>query len=102
MLSYHDVTVYVGNIAYKPSRNYALELRCTKVAGWELYHHVGTGKKSTLLGEEFGEEPFCIEVAGAAICGKRPKNPTPDALFGGWDGLVERKASGEIAFGPLP
>lgn len=85
-LSYHDVIVYVGNVEYKPSDNYALHLTCTKAAGWSLFH-IWDGKER-LIGEEFGEEPFCIEVAGMVIVGKKPEQIEQPKDIGGWSGFV--------------
>jgi hypothetical protein len=86
-LSYHDVTVYVGNVMYKPSENYALQLLCTKAGGWNLYH--AWGGKEHLIGGEYDAEPFCIEVAGMIICGKKPKHIEQPKSIGGWSGLVQ-------------
>lgn len=83
--SYHDVTVYVGNVAYKPSENYALELTCTKASGWVLWYR--WNGESHRVGEEFGYTPFCIEVAGFVICGKKPDKVEAPSPFG-WDGTV--------------
>lgn len=52
--SYHDVIVYVGNVAYKPSENFGLLLTCTKVGGWELWNR-WYGKETKIGGEFDGE-----------------------------------------------
>jgi hypothetical protein len=95
MSSYHDVVVYVGNVAYKPSDNFALELTCTKVGGWQLWQdvnpagHHAVEARYKLLGGEFDVEPFCIEVAGVVIAGEKPTASDRPVPFG-WDGRVER------------
>jgi hypothetical protein len=88
-LSYHDVIVYVGNVEYKPSSNYALHLTCTKAGGWNLYH-IWDGKERC-IGGEFEGEPFCIEVAGMVIVGKKPENIEQPKNIGGWSGFVIRR-----------
>lgn len=84
-LSYHDVTVYCGNTAYKISDNYALHLQCTRAAGWQLWKI--WNDKEEQLGGEFHGEPFCIEVAGMVIVGTKPEAIEQPAPFG-WDGIV--------------
>lgn len=92
-LSYHDVIVYVDGVPYKPSENYALQLHCTKTAGWQLYFI--WGKVERLIGGEFDGKPFCIEVSGMIICGKKPKKVKPPEPIGGWSGVVINKGIGE-------
>lgn len=94
MPSYHDVVVYVGATAYRIADNYALQLHCTRTAGWCLYKVWDDGE--TLLGGEFEGEPFCIEVAGVVILGSKPPNPTPPPPFG-WDGVVDNGRFGPFA-----
>jgi len=88
--SYHDVVVFVDGVRYKPSKNYAIQLHCTKAGGWQLWHiWDGVEKK---IGGEFDSESFCIEIGEThAICGKRPKNVTEPEPFG-WDGMVNTDA----------
>lgn len=84
-LSYHDVVVYCGNVRYKPSDNYALTLGCVKVSGWRLWYK--WRDKEKLLGGEFDGEPFCIEIAGTVVLGKKPAEIIDPKPFG-WDGWV--------------
>ena len=89
--SYRDVVVYVGNVRYCPSQNFALILDCTKVGGWQLWYKWSGVER--LIGSEFGAEPVCIEVAGTIILGEKPdhvEDPTPF----GWSGIVERDGGG--------
>jgi len=52
--SYHDVVVFVDGVRYKPSKNYAIQLHCTKAGGWQLWHiWDGVEKK---IGGEFDSE----------------------------------------------
>jgi hypothetical protein len=100
-LSYHDVTVYVGNVAYKISDNYALQLHCTRAGGWQLWK-VWDGKDS-LIGGEFDGDPFCIEVAGTVIVGEKPAYVERPQQFG-WDGTVIRWTDryGAVRFAQCP
>lgn len=83
--SYHDVVVYVGDVAYRIADNYALQLHCTRTAGWRLYE-VWEGKEK-LIGGEYEGAPFCIEVAGVVILGSKPVTVSAPAPFG-WTGEV--------------
>lgn len=86
MPNYHDVTVYVGNIAYQPSKDYSLQLQCTKAGGWSLWRV--WGDVNDLIGGEYDLGPFCIKVGDMVICGQLPDDPQPaDDVI--WDGLVE-------------
>lgn len=93
--SYHDVTVYVGNVRYRITDNYALQVTCSRAAGWRLWK-MWDGEE-TLIGGEFDGEPFCLEVAGMVICGRRPSGAEPPKPFG-WDGRVDTDK--EIWLGP--
>lgn len=84
-LSYHDVVVYCGNTRYRITDNYALQLHCTRAAGWQLWK-IWEGREEK-LGGEYDGEPFCIEVAGMVILGKKPEHFEPPRPFG-WDGVV--------------
>lgn len=85
MPSYHDVKVYIDGVEYIPFYNYALELTCTKVAGWQLMYR--WHDEYRLLGGEYHEKPFCIMVGSRVICGKKPKEIKQPEPFG-WDGMV--------------
>lgn len=69
-LSYHDVVVFVNDKKYEIFNNYGIELTCTRVCGWSLWN-VMDGKY-TLIGEEYGNDDFRIEIGGNVICGKKP------------------------------
>ena len=86
MSSYHDVKVYIGNVVYIISDNYALHLSCSKAAGWRLWQI--WNNKEQLLGGEFDGEPFCIEVSNIVICGVKPEVIEQPRPFG-WDGKVQ-------------
>lgn len=85
------MVVYVGNIEYAITDNYALQLHCTRAGGWILYKF--WEGKWEVLGEEYGEDEMCIAVAGRVILGKIPKNPVKPPRFG-WGGKVE---NGQLA-----
>lgn len=89
MPNYHDVTVYVDGVPYKPSRNYALQLVCAKASGWRLYS-IWDGKERP-LGGEFDGEPFCITVGDRVVCGEMPAQIKAPANVDGWDGTVWRE-----------
>lgn len=89
MHSYHDVVVYVGNTRYRVADNYALQLHCTRAAGWRLYKV--WNDREELLGGEYDGEPFCVEVGAMIICGKKPEQITEPGPFG-WDGWVHKPA----------
>jgi len=84
-MSYHDVSVYVNGVKYEPSKNYALQLHCTKTAGWRLYYVWDGAEK--LIGGEYDSESFCIMVADMVICGEKPEAIQEPKPFG-WDGVV--------------
>lgn len=86
-LSYHDVTVYVDGVAYKPSDNYGLELTCTKTAGWQLWKTNRIGDRPELVGGEYHGTPFCIAVGKVAIVGELPTESFTPKPFG-WTGEV--------------
>lgn len=69
--SYHDVVVHFGEQSIRLcDASYGLRLTCTRAGGWDLWN-VWRGDEK-LLGSEYGDEPFCIEVRGVAVCGVLP------------------------------
>lgn len=69
-LSYHDVKVFIDGKEYAVHDSYGYELTCTRCAGWRLWWRpMGNNKPPTLLGGEYDNEYFRIEVAGKIICG---------------------------------
>jgi hypothetical protein len=86
--SYHDVVVYIDDVKYVPSQNFALELICCKSGGWRLWK-IGGGKIE-LIGGEFDGTRMCITVSGKVILGKLPEIPRlPDEF--GWNGTVSTR-----------
>lgn len=86
MASYRDVEVFVDGVRYVPADNYALELSCTKSAGWRLYSRwMG---KERLIGGEYDGNEMCIVVAGEVVLGKRPIPFVECGEIGGWNGQV--------------
>lgn len=71
MISYHDVTVIVDGIKYKISDNYAYQLMCTRVGGWELFYKWGGVER--LIGGEFNGGEFIIKVHDVVICSNTNK-----------------------------
>ena len=99
--SYHDVKVICGpnRLELWPSRNYALQLRCTKCGGWDLWY-IFEGKEQSICGE-YGHGPMRIEVDGMVILDTYARHydesdlqdiaelRQPISLPGaGWDGTV--------------
>ena len=66
-LSYHDVVIFVNGKCHRIKDNYAYELTCTRVGGWQLWR-TWEGK-SELVGGEYDNEDFRIKVSGRVICG---------------------------------
>ena len=94
--SYHDVVVIVNGTNYEMGNaNYALQLHCTRCAGWRLYHV--WGGKDTLLGGEFDGDFFSIVVKGQVLVHTEPSEPDEmsDRAKGavkpptaGWNGVL--------------
>jgi hypothetical protein len=86
--SYHDVVVYIDDVKYVPSQNFALELTCCKSGGWRLWKICGG--KSKLIGGEFDGTRMCITVSDKVILGILPEIPImPDGF--GWNGTVSKR-----------
>jgi hypothetical protein len=87
--SYHDVTVFVDGEAHRIAGNYAYQLTCTKMGGWQLWHKWGR-QEARLIGGEYDDGTFRIEIAGVVVCGKklRGAHEEPEARVGGWTGEV--------------
>jgi hypothetical protein len=69
--TYHDVVVFVeGQRIGLFNSSYGLQLHCTRSAGWQLWN-VWDGKEE-LLGGEYSNKDFRIEVRGAVICQSKP------------------------------
>ncbi|OQB12769.1 MAG: hypothetical protein BWY15_02063 [Firmicutes bacterium ADurb.Bin193] len=68
--SYHDVTVVVNGKKMRLfDSGYNLILTCTRSSGWELWSMEGSPSKEwRLIGGEYDNAKFHIEVDGKIIC----------------------------------
>lgn len=69
MRTYHDVIVYIDEKSYRIADNYAWQLICSKIGGWQLWQNFEDLEE--LIGGEYDSNNFRIEVAGEVICNNR-------------------------------
>ena len=80
-LSSDDVVVSSGHKRYRMAQSNGIELRCSGLAGWELWRHDDNGAQTRIESESEGNcGDFRIEIAGVPIFGKAQpakQNRTP-------------------------
>lgn len=72
--SYHDIIVYVNGKKYDIfNLPYTYELAMNRIGGWSLWHKSGGVGRSVLIGGEYNNDDFRIEVNGFIICKSKKK-----------------------------
>lgn len=78
--SYHDLHITTPTIERTSIFNlpFRVQVRCTRVGGWEARAAEESDLPEELLGGEYGAEDWLVlDVAGHVICDSRPEGLKP-------------------------